>query len=169
MNLDADYVRGILRYNKRTGVLHWKKRADATACWNAQFSGKIAGSIGSTGYVRVSINDRGFLAHRLIWLIVTGEWPKEEIDHKDQNEANNRWANLREASRQQNQRNRRRHKSNTSGFKGVFKNRIGSTWSAQIYLKRNKIHVGCYPTAEAAHAGYREAARQHYGEFARLS
>lgn len=166
--LTSEYVRGILSYDPDTGVLRWKLRTDVRSAWNQKFAGKVAGPVGK-GYVKITINDRAFYAHRLAWLIITGQWPLNEIDHKDQNPANNRWDNLRIATRQQNQQNRKRHKSNTSGFKGVFKNQHGVTWSAQIYRFGKKIHVGCFPTAEAAHAAYCVASRDHYGEFARVA
>lgn len=169
MKYTADFVRNILQYDPTTGVFRWRERSDVRASWNPQFAGKRAGSIGSTGYLKVSINDQTFLGHRLAWLIMTGAWPAHEIDHKDGNPANNRWDNLRRATRQQNQQNRRRHKSNKSGFKGVYKNSSGNTWAAQIYDLGRKIHVGNFPSAQAAHKAYCDASHRCYGEFARTT
>jgi hypothetical protein len=165
--LTAEFVRSLLEYNPDTGTFVW--RARGKKFWDNCHAGKNAGSICSTGHLRISILDRGYFAHRLAWLIMTGEHPVNEIDHKDGNPANNKWDNIRAATRQQNQQNRRRHSSNSSGFKGVFKNRIGVTWSAQIYCFGKKIHIGCYPTAEMAHEAYCEAAKKNYGEFARTA
>jgi hypothetical protein len=164
--ITAEQLRALLIYDPDSGRFFWKPRTGLEP-WNAVFAGKEAGSQSSSGYVKISINNRTYLGHRLAWLIMTGEWPACEIDHKDG--MSNRWGNLREATRQQNQQNRSRHKSNSSGFKGVCKNRSGYTWSAQIYRFGKKIHVGCFATAEAAHAAYCVAASQHYGEFARTA
>lgn len=169
MSLTAEYVSLILEYDQLTGVFKWKYRADATSRWNGRYSGKNAGSIGSTGHVRICINDKMYLAHRLAWLMIHGVWPANEIDHINGEPSDNRLVNLREATRQENQQNRRRHCSNKSGLKGIYKNKIGTTWAATIYWFGRKIHVGNFPTAEAAHAAYCAAARNHYGEFARTS
>lgn len=154
--MTPEYLRSILHYDPDSGV--FTRRA----------TGKIAGS-GKSGYRKISINNRSYWAHRLAWAIMMGEWPPETIDHKDGDGSNNRWDNLRAATRQQNQQNRRRHKSNGSGFKGITKNKHGITWSAAIYQKGRKIHIGNFPTAEAAHSAYCIAARAHYGEFARTA
>lgn len=155
--ITAEFARMALDYNQCTGVFTWKA--------GRKFSGKSAGSINSCGYKRIWIGNREFFAHRLAWLIVTGEWPKDEIDHINGVPGDNRWSNLREASRKQNQQNRRIHKSNRSGYKGVFKNRSGTTWSAQVYSDGKKIHVGCFQTAHEAHEAYKIASENLYREF----
>jgi hypothetical protein len=60
---------------------------------------------------------------RLAWFYMTGQWPKNQIDHKNLDTLDDRWLNLREATLQQNLRNTRRHKDSTTGFKGVRKQR----------------------------------------------
>jgi hypothetical protein len=50
--------------------------------------------------------------------MMTGEWPKTQIDHINLDKADNRWCNLREATQSQNFANTRILASNGSGFKG---------------------------------------------------
>jgi hypothetical protein len=62
--------------------------------------------------------------------------------------------------------NAKRRKDNTSGFKGVFPFR--KKWASQICYDGNKRHLGVFATPEEAHAAYRRAAENTFGEFARV-
>jgi hypothetical protein len=97
---------------------------------------------------------------------MTGEWCSVMIDHRDGNPSNNRWSNLRRATVSQNNANRRLHRNNKCGFKGVVQNHIGR-WVASIYKNGQRHHLGCFATAQEAHAAYVAAARKLFGEFAR--
>ena len=55
-----------------------------------------------TGHIRICIMRVKYLAHRLAWLYVTGSWPSQDIDHIDGDPTNNRFANLREVTHQEN-------------------------------------------------------------------
>jgi hypothetical protein len=62
------------------------------------------------------------LAHRVAWALVTGAWPAEDIDHKNGRKDDNRFDNLRLASKRLNQENlRRAQKNNPWGLLGVSK------------------------------------------------
>jgi hypothetical protein len=52
-------------------------------------------------------------------------------------------------------------------YKGVFRGRRLGQWRAQIGKNGKNVHLGVFPTRQAAHAAYVAAARKHYGEFAR--
>lgn len=90
---------------------------------------------------------------------------KEDIDHRDRNGLNNTRANLRLATRSQNNANTKLRKQNKVGFKGVFKAR--KKFAAQIGVSGVQIHLGTFDTPELAHAAYLEAAKKYYGDFAR--
>jgi hypothetical protein len=104
-------------------------------------------------------------AHRLAWLYVYGEHPTREIDHKNQNPADNSIGNLRQSSHAENMRNVSR--CGASGFKGVT--RHCSKWRAVINVNGRKINLGVYSTPEKAAEAYDEAARLHHREFARTN
>ena len=78
-------------------------------------AGERAGTITAKGYIAIGIDRKHYLAHRLAFLYMTGEWPKELVDHKDTIKINNKWENLREATNSQNKRNVGARKTNKSG------------------------------------------------------
>lgn len=119
------------------------------------------------GYVVINLAGKVHYAHRLAWLYMHGEWPVEDIDHINSIRDDNRFANLRSASRAENLV----HKGtkNRSGFKGVLthidvrrKKRFGvqTAWGGEY-----KFH-GWFKTAEEAGEVYRKAAVARFGEFA---
>lgn len=164
-----EYLRSILDYDPRTGILRWKQRPDVPAETNKRWAGKITGSPDAYGYLRVNIHDSFYLAHRLIWVWMTGDQIAADIDHRDRDKSNNRWKNLRESSRSQNHANRAIGSKNTSGFKGVSLFRRDDTWRAQIQVNGENIHLGYYRTPEMAHKIYCKAAKKYFGEFARTA
>ena len=127
---------------------------------------KPAGSI-CNGYVRIRINEKQYLAHRLVFLMHHGHLP-QEIDHIDGNQSNNAIENLRPATHSQNLCNRGKQKNNTSGFKGVSWHKNKGRWIGRIRINGKLNHLGYFDTAEQAHEAYCQAAKQHHNEFANL-
>ena len=68
----------------------------------ANSAGKLAGTRKKRGQIEVRIDGQRYQAHRLIWKMVHGVDPKEQIDHVDMDPGNNRLSNLREATQAQN-------------------------------------------------------------------
>jgi hypothetical protein len=153
-------LRELLHYDPETGEFRWLKSVKRSLQ-----SGDIAGTIDSQGYRRIIINGRIYRAHHLAWLYMRGNWCSLVIDHRDGDPANNRWANLRSATRSQNSANRRLHRNNVCGLKGVSP--YGRRWCATICKNGRIHHLGIFLTPQAAHAAYVEAARKLFGEFAR--
>lgn len=157
----------LLDYDPETGNFYWliDKRGTAKA-------GTEAGSISqkeSDRYYRKIYTTYGrFYAHRIAYYFETGIDPGEqEIDHIDGNGLNNRFANLRLASRSQNAANRRTSKNNASGFKGVRQKPGRNTWEAYIQVNKQKKFIGSFATPELAHMAYCKAAAELHGDFAR--
>lgn len=156
----AERIREVLDYDKESGSLTWRS------------TGKRAGWVhkGTHGpedtYLRIEVDGRAYMAHRLAWLHVTGSFPPQEIDHENQNGLDNRWTNLREASRSQNCMNRRAFSNKiTSAHKGIVKDRHG--WRARIQVDGRRLHLGRFDSEQKAVDAYRCAAIAHFGEFAR--
>ena len=155
-----------LRYESVEGKLFWKKdkgRAHA---------GKEAGYIRQQStrptlkYRPIKIDGEIYLAHRLIWFLVFGTWPKKEMDHWDGDGLNNRLSNLREVTSQENQHNRRMSIRNTSGVTGVYWDKSRQKWHAKIMVARKNIYLGCFDSLQDA-ATVRERANLKYGFTAR--
>lgn len=117
---------------------------------------------------RATRNDgRGgiMLMHRQLMEAAKGE----VVDHIDGNPLNNTRSNLRICSNTENVRNQRRHKNNTSGFKGVSWHANRGKWRAYITPNRKQIHLGLFDNTEDAARAYDAAALEHYGAYAKLN
>ena len=149
--LTQEELKKHLSYNPETGLFTWLNIR--------KMKGKIAGS-NCHQYIRINIRGKKYLAHRLAWLYMTGNWPKNQIDHKDRNKSNNSFINLREATRSQQQAN-----SKTTGKwgRGISKNK--NKWRACIYLNNKRIHLGNFYTIEEAKEIYNNKAKELFGEF----
>lgn len=130
--------------------------------------GDVAGRDNGQGYIRIYVDGKGYKAHRLAWFYMTGYWPSE-VDHKNTVRSDNRWSNLREATRHENRTNCSAYKNNSSGIKGVSFYKPTGKWKAQIQKNGKKIGLGYFNTKEDAGAAYAQAALENFGEFARAA
>lgn len=107
--------------------------------------GSIAGALkidhNGCRYIVVEVDEISYMAHRVIWLMQTGEWPKNYIDHVNHDGTDNQWSNLRDVKHIENCRNRRLAKNNTSGIPGVSWHKKKSLWSAVIYVKGKVVSL----------------------------
>jgi hypothetical protein len=118
------------------------------------------------GYIRVGVGGELFLAHRLAWFYVHGEWPSE-IDHIDRNRANNAISNLRSVTTSQNRQNSGLSRRSTSGVSGVSWDKRRGKWKAHIGIGYKKFQVR-YDTKAEAIAARKAAEAKYFGEFAPL-
>jgi hypothetical protein len=156
-----EQIAEFLAYDPDSGDLIWIKQPARSG---KSAPGKIAGKISIDGYRVVGLFKDSFLAHRIAYLLMTGEWCRFDLDHQDADKLNNRWSNLRPATGSQNLANMANSTRNTSGAKGVHK--LKSTGKYQVRARGQ--FFGTYDTLEEARAVYRAAAEAIWGEFARF-
>jgi hypothetical protein len=146
------HVRATFAYDPVTGEFRWK-RIHGLECPVGPLAGRL-----HDGYLVVTYCRKMWRVHRLIWVLVTGSLPKHDVDHINRNRTDNRWCNLREATRKQNSQNKGTQKNNTSGFTGVTLHK--GKFRAQICVDRKLRHLGYFPTAEEASSAYLAAKRE---------
>lgn len=119
-----------------------------------------------SGYAMTQINGKTVYMHRLIMNAPKGL----EVDHIDGDSLNNQRSNLRLATRAENARNSRRHRTTNAltKFKGVCKSG-GDRWIAQIRFEGKNHRIGPFDTDMEAAYAYDAAARLYFGEFARTN
>lgn len=158
--ITQEYLKSILHYDPDTGIFTW--RNDRVKGIKA---GDIAGGLNGKGYVRIWILGKKYMAHRLAWLYITGKWPNEETDHKNRIRNDNRFTNLREATKNQNQHNASKRRDNKTGVKGVSYQKKENNFKAQIQTNGEGIYLGCYATLKEAATAYRNASIELHGEY----
>lgn len=158
--ITREQVLEVLKYEPSKGFLYWRN------CKGRKNPNVPAGSWMRNGYRNIKISGGQYLVHRIIWLIETGEWPENQLDHIDMNKSNNRFSNLRQATTSQNNANREKYKNNASGYKGVIWHKHTRKWRAAIGVNGKSTYLGIYDSPEEAARIYDRAALEHYGKFA---
>ena len=151
--IEYNYVHERFNYDPESGILTWKKREEIKRYdyrWNIQYAEKRAGGLDEEqGYRKVTLDGIRYREHRLIWLWMTGNFPKEQIDHINGDRSDNRWNNLREANNSENQQNKKaKNKS------GIYWSEKRKKWSAQIGINGKNIFLGRFADSDAAHNAY---------------
>ena len=123
------------------------------------------GTLRKDGYRSVTASGKVILEHRLAWFLMCGEWPDSQIDHINGIRDDNRWANLRKVTPQQNQFNTGIRKDNSTGCKGVSKR--GNHYRAYIYKDGKQVFLGNFKTLESAAEARALASSALFGVFSR--
>ncbi len=174
-DIPPETLRLLLAYNPETGLLTWKPRprhffkseADSKR-WHTNWCGKVALAAKTSGYLNGSILCKcGYRAHRVAWAIFYGEWPSLPIDHVNGIRHDNRLANLRLATPQQNSANTAIRSDNTSKYRGVSFDRNRNVWRARLHHNKTTHDLGSFQTPEEAALAFDKAAIELRGAFAR--
>lgn len=151
MIINFETVKRLFDYNPLTGELLPKE---------PQYRARIS----QGGYIRIAMRGEQFLAHRIIWLWMTGAPVPagQEIDHRNGLKSDNRWSNLRLVTRTENQRNQFAANSNNKlGLRGV--SMAGGLYRVRVFAAGKQHNIGYFASLEEAVAARQEAvARLHF-------
>ncbi len=143
-NLTKEFLLHIFDYNAEEGRLYWKNTPKLKKI------GKPAGSI-HRGYMTVEIQTYYFFAHRIIYFLEYGRWPKI-TDHINGVKDDNRISNLREVTNRQNCLNRKAHRSGK--LAGASYDKRFKKWVARAQINGTRISFGYFRTKTEAHKAY---------------
>jgi len=145
--LDAETLKAHIHYEPETGVFTWLRKTGKRA------AGSVAGYPRSNGgYVILGFRGDGYLAHRLAFFYMTGNWPEQDLDHKNGNRQDNRWVNLRACSRAENMQNLAKKQRNTGQWLAH-----NGKYRARISCGNKRHNLGYFDTAEEASDAYMKA------------
>jgi hypothetical protein len=158
--ITQDILHELFEY--REGKLYWKiSNTRAVA-------GNEAGSINSTGYKIVTINNKSYLVHRIIFLMLKGYLP-DTIDHIDGVPLNNKIENLREATMSQNQHNAKLRKDNKTGVKGVTICKKTNKYKASLTTNGCRFNLGLFQSLQEAEKAIKTFRIVEHKEFTRYA
>lgn len=156
MTITQEQLHALLSYDGETGEFRWKVKASIRSP-----AGSIAGTINKLGYVVFRIcGGKLHYAHRLAWLYVYGEMPKNGIDHIDGNRSNNAIANLREATQAENCQNLCWRRKDSKWPIGVGFSKKHNKWTARISKDKKEHRIGYFSSPELAHQAYLDAKKK---------
>lgn len=154
-------IQDYLKYDPDTGLFTWIKRKSRSPVQ----VGDIAGHKNARGYIEIRFEGTLYLAHRLAFLFMTGSIP-DYVDHEDEDKSNNKWLNLRKATKSQNGCNVGIPAHNTSGVKGVSFSKPNRKWIAQVVHKGVYYYLGYHDDVESAKMAVMTKRKELHGEFA---
>ena len=135
-------------YNPLTGIFIRLKSS------KGHRAGEVAGTRMKHGHISIGYGKRKYLAHRLAWYYVNGNWPKDQIDHINGNPTDNRICNLRETTQAQNRQNQHKSKAGERRYMGTTFCKRAQKWISQCTLNGVTKYVGSFDTAEEASKAY---------------
>lgn len=163
--ISYERLKQLVSYDPNTGLFTWL----VTNKNGSTRPGKIAGNQRRTGKrkgrVRLRLDNQEYAANVIAFFYMTGRWTNHDVDHKDGDHSNNRWTNLREATRSQNVANKK-NTPHSSPYKGITWDTTQEKWRVGIKVNGHQIPLGYYIDLEIARQIYTEAAIKHFGEFA---
>ena len=161
ITLTHDRLLSIIKYLPETGEM-----VNIVPRKNSKCVGEKLGARSGNGQIMLSVDGRAYQMHRLAWFWMTGEWPKNLIDHKDRDPTNNKWSNLRESDRAQNGHNANKKRNNTTGITGIWYCKKRKKYIAEIFVRGVKISLGASEDKQVAAELRAEAEKKYFGKYA---
>ena len=145
------------KYDYRDGILYHK------VTWGPVKASEVAGTKTPNGYIKVYADGKPHFAHRIIFFMHNGYFPKE-IDHINRIKDDNRIENLREVCRVENARNKGMYKANRSGYRNVS-HLCNGKYEVSLRIKGKRVYVGVFDDAEFAGLVAEEARTKYHANY----
>jgi len=150
--MTQDELKELLKYDPETGVFTWRvDRANGRYKAGSIVKGEVNKK---TSYRRLWINGKRYQSSHIANLYMTGEWPKEEMDHINRDPLDDRWCNLREATSSENKVNRILPRKDKHLPPGVYNK--GGKYEVIRRINGEKTYLGTYETIKEAAMAYNE-------------
>ena len=139
--------------------------------WLSQWGWYLMANSEIEGYAHYQPKKHGpfYYMHRLIAKLMYDIPEGYEVDHINGNSLDNRRANIRIVTPAQNNMNAKKRKGCSSKYKGVSWKEPRQKWYAYHFMNGKQYHLGVFDSEIKAAKAYDEAAKKHYGKFARLN
>lgn len=152
-DLSIDLANTWFSYDAATGSLIHKERSRDGFSRQCDYNrhlrivGRQAGALNASGYIWVWISGHRYAAHRVIWLMVTGNlpsYPEFVIDHINGNTVDNRIENLRCVKARENDINKAVSINSKSGVHGVCWKTRERRWMVKINVHGKAYYGGSF-------------------------
>lgn len=157
--LSYEDARALLEYDPISGIIKRLKNKQLNLL------GKPAGTLNKVdGYIRIMVKGESYLAHRLAWLLYTGAWPRDQVDHENQRRADNYWENLVPSSYGANAKNKTMYKNNRSGHTSIYiesSKTKGDRFVPELRFEGRLNRLGTFDTLEEAQKVLKSARIKH--------
>jgi hypothetical protein len=155
--IDQELVKKLFYYDAASGMLIWRNgNGRNVKPWQQ------AKALNGNGYFTVKIQNKSYPVHRIIWLYVNGNFPSQEIDHKNRIRNDNRLCNLRAVSRTDNCQNISLPRHNKSGHIGVSWFKKEKSWTVYVKVNKKNKWLGCYKNLDDAVVARKAGEAQYY-------
>jgi len=152
--LTQERLKEVVHYDPETGLFTRKKDVGKYK------KGEIVGYTNGRGWLRFKIDYKHYKLHRLAFLYMTGKLP-EEVDHINGVKWDNRWCNLREATRSLNAANIKTKGNSKTGYQGVTPS--GKEFKAVVTFKKKQYFSENFKCPKEAHEEYKRMKEEIYG------
>ena len=157
--IEIDEVVSSFLYNEETGeITRTKFRGLPSNIKTLQQASK-------SRYPMIRFNGKSYTAHRIAWVLKTKDYPEFDIDHINGNKWDNRWCNLRIATRSQNCQNKQIYAKSKSGVKGVCFHKLTGKWLAQIKVDGRHVFRKLFNTIDDAEIEIKKQRMIYHKEF----
>lgn len=137
--IDPKLLHEHLRADYEAGLVYWKRPQRGIKF------GLPVGTLTSEGYLKFQFKKTQTYVHRVIWAMFYNEWPKNILDHINQERADNRVVNLCESNHVDNALNSKLFSTNTTGERGVSVTAYGN-----YKVTLSGKYLGTYKTMQEA-------------------